>query len=445
MKEKNESATVNLENFPACPQLQGKNHLFELDFDSLYTIFVHLDIIDLTNVVRADEAMLDTAVSVAKRKFGNQKFQIMESILHFNGYNQCHENFESVIINNYAMALLVLEYFGLYISHLEIYYKYEGTDRVKCIVHHVNRYCENLVKFKLETSTIDPLDDVTKPFHNILELSISAEFEKFGNAAFSLNEMFPNIRQLNMENLKLKNYDDLNINMPHLESLGIEYMFRPYEFDHFKKFIMKNPQIRHIRITDVYLSFVNFVNQILPNLETLEIHLLSTDVFIPEIHLKNVTKFKINGIILNQANMGKFTFEANKLEELECQWSFECTEMLRSNRNIKKFSIPLDSSIVAQKIPIISQNAPNLIEASFSIGYGIVDDTIIQFLNANEHLNRLYLYFEKEESITQYKIDWPTNRISDEWTFKVEKHSTEIFHFPSGLRALHWSIFERKN
>lgn len=412
-------------------QLDRKLPLSELNFDDQLMIFDGLNIIDLINLVTADESLLSAAGYAFRRKLKNKLIRILKSTPK-DEERVLRVYPESIIIYNDDVAVSAIEYFGGFIFDLEIEYVYGRNDQAKRIVSLANKHCENLVKFTLIAFTGDILDDVKIPFYNVLKLDINIfrEFEKIGNSIFDINQMFPSIQHLNMKHIKLENYEILNINIPHLKSLSFEFDYKRVDLIHFKGLIVKNPQIRHLRVFEVSLSFVDFLNQVLPNLETLEIEILKSDMITDNIYLKNVKTFKINRMDPDIFELGKIIFDPNILEELECdiQWNYQCELILRINPNIKKFSISTDVNIVDEKISLISEITPNLVEASFTGGYGVAVGTIVQFLTAHEHLNRLHLYV-KQKNVLMREMEQLKNRITDQWTMRVEKSKLKTMSF----------------
>lgn len=418
--------------------------LTKLDFDSLYMIFKYLNFDDLINVVLADESVSEAAAYAFKFRAENRVIQIVDS---FDNELKIQDNdFITVVFYDYEMAILMVEYFGLKISNLEINFEFDKNDQVKNVVSLVNQFCKNLQTFKLITNNIEALDDVKAPFDSVVDFTFFEKHRKIGNDMFDLNEMFPKLQRLYTKNLR--SYDGSIIKIPHLESIGVEYVDITDKFHvkHFKNLIKNNPQIKHIHFGAVCLSFVHFINNNLPKLESISIiNIVPDDNNLNSIHFENVKTFKLERITSTYVNIKNITFQPNNLNDLECdiEFTYLCEKILRNNANITKFSSPISSHIIDNKLTLITEVAPNLIEARFTLGYSLSPQAIKQFLNRCKYLMRLDVFIDHDNYIIQ-AVEEMKPQIENKWTVLMEKNSYKIQLVVGQQRTMIFYRFQRK-
>lgn len=380
----------------------------DLDADCKLLILEQLDLIDLINVASINKVLSILAANVYKRKFAQKSVSFWEK---FSITKKVHEDSrvgdERIIISDFNVAKLVLKHFGSHISTLAIESK---NHQVKQIVSLANEFCENLTKFYLETSIENALENVKNPFERVVDVGFCGNFNKIGNSGLDLNAMFPKAHRWFLGNLKNIESNSLNVNIPFLDTLDLKFS---KQFNHFDKeivnLITKNAQMKHIRLSDIDTSFIDFVSKLLPNLEILEILMIRSIDFTNEIHFNNVKVF--TGSINKEGDLGRITFE--RLEELSCNSDdFPCFDFIRENSNLRKLSLLPPGGISNEDLSLIGQTATNLREVSFSCDNYIEVNTILWVLEEFRFLKKLFL---NVRNLSQIKVEEIQNKVNNKW------------------------------
>lgn len=227
---------------------------------------------------------------------------------------------EVVHIYDSRTAWNVLKSFG----HLIIKLSAVFTDECSRITEHIVKYCsKSLEEFHFGTWNGTMFGNFPGPFENIRKLTIERKviYGKF------LDKMFPNIRELHLNNIETPNASFTNRKFEHLEKITAK--IAPYNGSNYLnahdigKLIGQNTQIQHIEIKNDHI--IDYLNQI-RNLETLIItnYFLNEKLFNqldlicekfdnlkevsldcgPDVHVENLVKF-----IKKHKNLNKVQFK----------------------------------------------------------------------------------------------------------------------------------------
>lgn len=406
----------------------------DLGVDCLFLILEKLDFFSLVTIASVNKAFSALAANVFLRKYANRIIVFQEPCKLNDKYSVVTYN-DSIFIYDFAVVLSVLRHFGSHIFDLEIQYKLDKNNKLKRIIGLVNQHCENLSKFHLETYTSDAFEGVKKPFESITQIGLIGSLNKIGNDTFSLNEMFPKLRQLNLNVLELDDSDCINTHIPHLDSLNVRFSYQiGLNESQIANLILKNPQIRHLHLDYINSSFIDFVSKNLPNLEQLYIpEIISVD-YNGRIHFKNVKTFRLGS---TGGRLIKVTF--GKLEVFHCDvYNFPWLHFIRFNRNLKKLFLAPEIIVSNHELSMIAFAAPNLIEATLRFDDLLRADILMEFLDDSRHLNLLHfsLVHASKFSNLKWTIENIKNALSNEWTMKQK--TGEMFL----IERKNWRNFE---
>lgn len=266
-------------------------------------VLEELKLLDLINMGETNHEYSTLTADVFRRRFSKFNIALHES------YMSYQESFiplidNRLIIYNYNVSLLLLEHFGTYITDLEISYYVDQQHKVKEFMSYASKYCDNLVHLNLLSRCDDALDGITKPFYNVINVTLDGRYKKMGNDLFNLSEMFPKMKHFSLAATEIGDHDSLNIAVPHVESFNVRFnsFMQTPRYNEIKNFIMKNPQIRNLLLNAVNSSFIDFVSKNMPNLETLEIPKINEFDYEGDIHFKTVKKFTL-GVLYQGGNI----------------------------------------------------------------------------------------------------------------------------------------------
>lgn len=274
-----------------------------------------------------------------------------------------------------------------------------------------------MVDFYLETCNEDVLENVTKPFQSLINVGFSGKLRKLGNDAFNPSEMFPKLRKLELNSVEIIDEDSLSVSFPELESLVVRYDFNMKPINA-NSLIINNPRIRNIRLHSISSSLVDFVSKNLPNLEILDIARITSADYNGDIHFTSVKIFKLES--LDAIDLGQITFD--QLEEFYCNKNvFPWMDFIGSNTNLKALS--LFFTITNEQISLIQQTLPHLVETSFIADEPNRINSIVRFLDASKHLNKLHVTLFR---LPNDEFEELKGQIIDNWVVRKNKFDVYV-------------------
>lgn len=288
---------------------KNKIQFSDLNVDCQLLILQKLNYFDLVSFSSVNNIFSALASDVFRRKLKNKLFRIEEPLqmIHDN-LDATSETPEALTIYDYGMVLSMLEHFGSHITKLEIQYDEDESNQLKSIIRNVNRFCNNLIYLSLEAHISNPLDDIRKPFSNVINLTIIGEMVKIKNEDLNCNEMFPKLNKLKLRVDSLDK-ETINLFIPQLNTLDLTYTLKQLH-----EFILKNPQIQNLYFDHSIPNFLEFVSKNMPNLEKFSTNVMTSANYNGYIHFKTVKSFKIGEFFGNF--LGTLAFD--QLDEFVC-------------------------------------------------------------------------------------------------------------------------------
>lgn len=186
------------------------------------------------------------------------------------------------------------------------------------------------------------LKNIQHPFKNIEVVSFDGKFNKFGSETLHLNELFPNLRALSLENILVVNKTSIDLEFPHLKYLCIIFGSpKGLTESDIKPMLIKNPQIRSITTGRTSMRFLQFISQNLSNIEVLELPHLSWDYYNDGVELifQNVKRLSVKVKTDQAPDLLEFTQLAEL--ELNCfpEFSMQCLDYILKFPNLIKLDI----------------------------------------------------------------------------------------------------------
>lgn len=215
--------------------------IIDLNDDCLEKIFGHLNLRQLFNVAVSNEWLRPAACSVYHRKFGTKTVVInIVSKARKGAYPD--ESVHIITLDDLKTSLQFLRVFGPVITIMEMRYSL----RLNCIDYQINEFCaESLVNISFYRKW--DIFGFQKPFTKVKNVRIVD-----GNINYQLPsfvDWFPNLRRLNLHNVRLDNrYTQA---FRHLVHLSIEINDRDlWVFSKIKagELLHRNPQLQSLNI-----------------------------------------------------------------------------------------------------------------------------------------------------------------------------------------------------
>lgn len=373
--------------FSECWEKRVKNQteLMDVDSDCHYLILENLEIKALSDMALMNQHFHYLANRIFRRNFSDRRVVVGSSSIE--KLFDSRENF-LVVEKNYTESFL--QAFGPSIKKVLLKPSFFVSDEDQAITKLINEHCwQTLEDFALE-SNVYLLKDIQRPFVNVK----SATFQTIGtspqNITFKLNKLFPNLQYMDLKCYSASR-EGFECNFPYLVDLQVGSGFDPSSYT---RLITENPQIRKIRSPYADVEFLHNLNQLLPKLEALDIHVPSTTVAsnftnicfenLKEISIRTeIHKEWLNSVSFKQLESLEMSFDGFYRESdgiIQQSW----IDFIMSNVYLKKLNVTdgfFDDSGL-QKLTLPSK----LTEVNIICSRDVGESTILKYLDANAEL-----------------------------------------------------------
>lgn len=319
------------------------------------------------------------------------------------------EHADRIEILDHETSLMALKHFGSLIRKMKLAISNPEITQSKQIIKNVNRFCsDSLVEIEIDVGKGRALHHITIPFKNVKQVVFHRFIPQMGHNSLSMNETFPALQKITFKVFN-QNAGYINDYFSHLEHVSLE----SNNFDGIDGFFSANSHIRSIHLTATFPNFLETLDTILPNLETLICENLNVE---GPIRFGNVRKFE-----LKDSNSSPRNLILPKLQELQVNFRttrlHEWIEFLKIHNKLNKLSLK-SFDMEKQEFQLLTANQPDLVDVSISIwtSTGIDIDAIVEFLENQTKLERLHLDFfvAVDKNLLQKRID-------DQWTMTRTK------------------------
>lgn len=350
----------------------------DLNVDVLRLIFDDLDIYDLLNLAKGYPARLFSAVGTIdlRHKYKDYCLYIDDRIdsktILFD------KKFKQVRVSS-RKARTILRYFGGAFDYLEV------LSPSTMISQFINKYTSNsLKKLKISSTKKDTLNQFTRPFTQLEELSF--DVEEIDAAHLKLNETFPEICRLTVESpLEHINFDFTLCAFANLEQLNFDQLVKSNNTQLLNEFFGKNPQIKSIVSCCLTQHLCNAINEHLGNFENLTLTL-------PEFKIEDGTtvnhlkRFQLSNTrytlspTSRTGPMEKLTFP--NLESIEVDFSHYFAEIwtpfFRRHQHITCLNV--QNIYKRGELVQVMKDLPNLTEITIETRNDVEDAITLEFI-----------------------------------------------------------------
>lgn len=427
----------------------GQMKLLDLNFDILYLILHRLELNELLNVAETFPELSNIIDEVFRRKYLKNKPLIKVNI---------NNRFESgpigsavkfanntIRIDEREDCVYMLKHFGRFLQNINIIYITNNSSDVDVINQSLNKYCTKSLK-QLQSDfpfVAFNLEKFTKPFEEVeVFTSYITEYELKPSQPLRLNEIFPNLRRLDIT----LDTADLNINFingvfPHLNHfrLIVQQRFSDPKsvdlFKHLKETITKNPTIRSIEINLKYpKNFLKFLSQALPDLEHLKLNHFRIDNS-ETVQFKSLKKIVLNAFF--PANMTNLPYlKLPHLESLEMAYlpGFfdEWRQFFKNHTHLKRLCIRENSNLVGHlpQLNALVATLPNLRDFTISIFSYNGIESVARLIRTYEQFGNVQFIFEERSQLLQATdVTALQQQYQNEWTIKGIENDNFIVGF----------------
>lgn len=299
-------------------------------------------------------------------------------------------------------------------------------------LHTLINYCsESLNELTIETFSGEIFSELRKPFKNVSVVRLSSGSWDCEANNVNISEIFPSVRQLNMEqsytNSKCIDY----YHFPHLDHIKFPMYSdaSPHKMETknkmYEHIFNLNTQLRSIHITDYNSNdILRVASKKLKNLESIELTTFceyATDND-ETFRFENVKKFYITSRMNELPNHPPF--DSDQLEEMKIETrsntiNEKWIELIKKQQKLKILSILRRNTSkrnLLNWIPIV-ESLPELevIKSNIEMSYGNHQNAneIVRLMRAKTNLKKIILI-----GMTQQEYDEFRNMIGSEW--KIE-------------------------
>lgn len=386
---------------------------------------------DLLTSIQINPKLNELIVDVYARKLASKSIFIGGSELSKEVTIDVLESDSQISIRDFDLVKLALRKFGHKMKALAISYDGIESHQREEIHHLIDQYCSrSITEMILMQMDQNVLKLFSNPLKTIEYLTIDGELKAqrntflkglFGRRLLKLNEIFPNLRHLSLNNMNIPDKKLLDVNFPQLEHVKIVLVPAPSRryvrlfLDRSKpameNLFIKNPQIKQLNLRNVNsLDFLRIANK-LPNLNWLQITFFALQKRYSGhvIQFKTVKKLELN--IRADINLDKIV-RFDQVEELILHRNGKLAQEfpIQNAPHLKKLNIigyPFHGRAFIQ----LDKKAPNLKDVIISSSSTLKVEDIAKFAKENKELEKLRLI-----NIDQNLPGNLTKHLNDGWT-----------------------------
>lgn len=376
----------------------------DLNIDCQLLIVENLPMTDLLSLAETSQDLQLLVGEILRCKFA-KKTMIFRSPYHspiitINNLEEFHDRIEA---RNVAVVMKILEKFGHFILHLDIFHGFIITKDVSIdIFRAVNSYCSDTLTELHISNWNDIFNEFKKPLKKLEYLSLEGNFYRMSNSNLTFGNIFPSLYHLTLRNVEFANASWLDHNYPYLHHLTVDiwngYHPRPeWRINRitFKRLIESNTQISSLTLKFPSPSVLQIVADQLICLESLEI------VFFQEGMIgyinSNIRFHQLKTLIVNEGpalehlvfdNLVEFESNGLSQEWINLVKNQKSLKQLRINRLIEDFEL----------LELVNIDA-NLTHIYFQCENEAQVQNIVQLIEGNQCLTNLHVHTPKN-------IDW---------------------------------------
>lgn len=413
-------------------QTEPKN-LHDLPYDVLESIFDHLKLPDLLNVIDSNGAFMQPAIWTFRNHFAHRLFI-------YNGdsfdFKADIEDEGAIEINKKGSLLKVFTTFGALIFNLQLNnVKEPEFTEINGLIH--EKCADRLKYFGIHFEKEAPSLRMTFP--NVTSVSFSGghfwyEGSKMHatNLTLDFNEKFPKMRRMALNQIYTKSCDFLDQYFSNLQHLEIDFkqMGQLNQMEIVRLF-RKNPQIKSIKIASFSVKFLRVLEANLRNLECLDLN-WEYPSEVEMYRFKYMRKFTFRAYsVYHDFGLDIIPFEfGNELNELNIVWKCEhfgnkWIEFIERNQNIQKLSIRFPESDCTRYPYLTNVSIPNLREIQLH-GIDLVYGNRKFFENVHKWPNLMRI---KVLAVEKCDIGRFRPEVNPEWAVMKYQNAQAQHHF----------------
>lgn len=419
--------------FQLCPLYDRTNldkaNLDNMNFDCQEMILEQMSIFEVATMLDVNTNLKYVAEGVMRRKLTNKKVIFSSTYYnHTKHPNPSDYDYYSVIEFKHLPTIAkILRHFGHLISRLYISNHMSLPKMLaKRLYQLVNTHCaDTLIELTVRNQNKEFFVELEKPFKNVERLAFEDYYYDLNKSKFRFGALFPNLKILN---LKLAMIYKLNLSeehVPHLEEL-IGSCEGNHEILSLKQVLLKNPQIKRLKLSSLRSELLKFISDHMPNLDELDMgHSNTNDIDQFSYSFNNLKKFNAGGYYFNFPTQIHF----GQLQDLQIflakENNHKLIQLILDNKDTLKRAMILTSLSNTDILQLINGNL-SLIDIQFSCDDAVLIENVFQLIESSEHLMKLHISFDGEQ-LKGTAFGLLNERFGNEWTVKEISYTSLIY------------------
>lgn len=374
----------------------------------LLIIFENLNLREFNIIAKSNQFYGRIALTAFKHTFGNKSLIINENGIYIETQQkQRASDYGAVKSGDMDVMYSTLKLFGHLITKLIINYKHFRSWECGQVNARISKYLgTSLIEITLWKFNSIHFKNFIGPFEKVQILTIDECFIYSND--INLPNVFPSLRNLQFTYDEKLRFSLFEHHFAHLEEIN-ELSYQG-DVERIKTLLQLNPQLRKLKIQYITWEFLKKLSNLLPQLERLEIAVLSAQNSFNEleIHFENLRTLKLWSLRDLPSNVPIIPLKfSDKFEEL-IDWTLgpHLLNFISRNKHLKKlFTQNHEFLRIAEELPHLEE-----FRTDFSIYTTTNIEKVVQFLGVAKNLKQMKL-----KSYCAGSSDAILQRVSNEW------------------------------
>lgn len=372
-----------------------ESELTSMSVECVLMVLEELNFHDLLDIAQTNQYLSILAADVFRRKLSSKTIEIVEPFAK-GSLDQVRESSTQITLENFELVQLTFRIFGSEIRKFEFGFRKIAFELRRKIHKLINTHCaESLDSVFLNKCDADSLGNFMMPLKNVHHLTVKGELKSV-KRALKMNEIFPNLQQLDLHDVNILDAEVLDVTFPQLTHLKVTISFLYDIYSYVEKIIKRNPQIQDLSL--IYCNsfdYIRMASENLKNLGSLELNLelLSEEYDGPKIHFESVRQLKMN--------WGRFDFtdvlSFSELQSIHLScYGGEGIEFAAQFPELTEFHLN-QQELEGEDVLKLSDKLPNLKSLSISSPSEIDDEIIFKLIENSQKMEQLQLTTSSEQ------------------------------------------------
>lgn len=341
------------------------------------------------------------------------------------GSDNIQEYDKDIMAHFTSGAIKILEQFGRFIRTLQFRFT-DDTEAIATIYDLLQEQCSESLRH-LTLKGLKKTLVLNRPFTKVETLNLGTCTFGVCNVLdldnkFNLNETFPALRSLHIDQANIFNSSGIGLHFPHLEHLNLHVNSSEILSESsIAELMTENPQITRLRLDGASSDLLQVVADVNVNLQQLEIrNYRDFNHGNVHMHFENVDNFTMTGLECKKMP-SYMTFGPNLRE---CELNFfrmpsdgdvkSFIDFLENNKNLEIFR--LNQVILTDaEFSRLAAIETNLIELSVYCSYRVNNGDIVKLIENNKKLERIDLTIFNLPSEIGAIVEFLRDHCGQEW------------------------------